>query len=233
LRRRRGAAEALVSFVAEERKPPMTVLALLERVLVPTLEICLLVGSLSSTLLGCALVFRTARAIDFTHRMNRWVSTRRALKEAELPRHGGTPGASRKPWFGLFLLVGGAFVLYFLAFRTEIPHAAAVLGVDLKRWFLAGIALQTARWFLVAGSLLAVCVGVLLLAFPKTLTAFEERMNRWYSTRRILPPEGESMRYPLDMLVEAYPHAAGWTIAAASLLVAAAMGLLLAARITG
>jgi hypothetical protein len=35
------------------------------------------------------------------------------------------------------------------------------------------------------------------------------------------------------MLVEAYPHAAGWTIAAASLLVAAAMGLLLAARITG
>jgi len=209
----------------------MTVLALLERVLVPTLEIFLLVGSLASAALGCALVFRTARAIDFTHRMNRWVSTRRVLKEAELPRQAGMPGVARKPWFGLFLVLGGGFVLYFLVLRTEIPHAAAVLGIDLKRWFLAGVALQTVRWFLVAGAALAVAVGVLLLAFPKALAAFEERMNRWYSTRRILPPGGESMRYPLDMLVETYPHAAGWTIAAASLLVAAAMVLLLVARV--
>jgi hypothetical protein len=208
----------------------MTVLALLERVLVPTLVIFLLLGAVASLALGCALVFRAPRAIEFMRLMNRWVSTRRAMKEAELPRN---VSAARKPWFGVFLLAGGAFVLYFLLFRTEIPHTAAVLGVDLKRWFLAGIALQTMRWLLVAGSLLAAGVGVLVLFFPRLLAAFEERMNRWYSTRHLLPAGSDSMRYPLDLLVEAYPHAAGWIIAAASLLVAAAMALLLVARLAG
>ncbi len=39
------------------------------------------------------------------------------------------------------------------------------------------------------------------------------------------------MRFPLEMMVEASPRGAGWTIAAASLLVAAAMAVLLAARL--
>jgi hypothetical protein len=41
------------------------------------------------------------------------------------------------------------------------------------------------------------------------------------------------MRYPLDTLVEGAPRPAGWIIAIASLLVAAAMAVLLAARIAG
>ena len=209
----------------------MTVLTFLERVVVPALVIFLLVGSLASVALGCALVLRTVPAIVFMRRMNRWVSTRRALKEAEVPRQLGSSAVTRKPWFALLLLVGAVGVLYFLLFRTEIPHAAAVLGIDLKRWFIAGVVLQTLRWFLVAGSALALVVAVLLLGFPRTMVAFEERMNRWYSTRRILPAGGEDMRYPLEMLVEAYPRAAGWAIAIASLLVAAAMLVLLAAKL--
>jgi hypothetical protein len=39
------------------------------------------------------------------------------------------------------------------------------------------------------------------------------------------------MQYPLDLLVEAYPRASGVIIAAASLLVAAAMTLLLVAKL--
>ena len=41
------------------------------------------------------------------------------------------------------------------------------------------------------------------------------------------------MRLPLEMMVEASPRAAGWLIAAASLLIAAAMAVLLAARFAG
>jgi hypothetical protein len=49
----------------------------------------------------------------------------------------------------------------------------------------------------------------------------------------MLPPEGESMRFPLEILVEASPRKAGWIIAAASFVVAAAMAILVAARIAG
>src|SRR6266581_518663 len=211
----------------------MSVLTLLERVLVPSLILFLLIGSLASVVLGWALVFRSARALSFMRSMNRWVSTRRALKALEVPRHVEEPRKAGKLWFALFLVAGGGFALYFLLARLEIPHTAMVLGVDLKRWFLAGVALQTMKWFLVVGSVLAVEVGILMLFFPRGLAAFEARMNRWYSTRQLLPPGGESMKFPLELLVEAYPGAAGWIIAAASLLVAVAMGILLAARLAG
>jgi hypothetical protein len=211
----------------------MTVLALLERVLVPSLILILLVGSLASITFGWALVFRTAQALGFMRGMNRWVSTRRALKELEIPRHVEEPRKARKHWFGVFLAAGGGFVLYVLLTRVEIPRAALVLGVDLKRWLLASLALQTMKWFLVVGSALAVAVGILVLFFPRVLAAFEEGMNRWYSTRQLLPTGGESMKFPLELLVEAYPRASGWIIAAASLVVAVAMAILAIARLAG
>jgi len=72
-----------------------------------------------------------------------------------------------------------------------------------------------------------------MLFFPRLLAAFEARMNRWYSTRQLMPSSGENMKVPLDLLVEGYPRAAGSIIAAASLVVAVAMGILLVARLAG
>ena len=211
----------------------MTPLALLERVLVPALTVFLLIGSLASIAFGLALVLRTAQALSLMRGMNRWVSTRRALKELEVPRHVGEPRKAGKHWFGLFLAAGGGFVLYVMLTQIEIPRVAMVLGVNVQRWFLAGVALQTMKWLLVVGSVLAVAVGFLMLFFPRLLEAFEARMNRWYSTRRLLPSGSESMKFPLDLLVEAYPRAAGWIVAAGSLVVAVAMGILLVARLAG
>jgi len=211
----------------------MTVLGLLERVVVPALVIFLFLGGSASTLLGLALVFRPEKALPFIRTMNRWVSTRRALKQAELPRAVAVPSRKGRVWLALFLLAGGLFAIYFLLLRVEIPRAALVLGVDLRRWFIVGVALQTMRWFLIVGSVLAVVVAALILFLPERLAALETRMNKWYSTRHILPPQGESMRFPLEMMVEASPRTAGWMIAAASFLVAAAMAVLLAARFAG
>ena len=211
----------------------MTVLTLLERVLVPSLIVFLLIGSLASITFGWVLIFRTAQALSFMRGMNRWVSTRRALKELEVPRHVEEPRKAGKLWLGLFLIAGGGFALYALLIRIEIPRAAVVLGVNIQRWFIVGVALQTVKWLLVVGSLLAVAVGILMLFFPRMLAAFEAGMNRWYSTRNLVPTGGESMKFPLELLVEAYPSAAGWIIAAASLVVAVAMGILLVARLAG
>lgn len=209
----------------------MTSLQFLERVIVPTLVIFLLLGGAASFALGLALVFRPARALAVMRSMNRWVSTRRALKQAELPRSVSVPSRRGRVALAVFLVAGGLFVLWYLLLRLEIPRVALVLGVDLKRWFLTGVAIHTMKWFIVAGSALAVVVGALMLFFPARLAALEARMNKWYSTRNILPPAGESMRFPLDQLVEASPRVSGWLIAAASFLVAAAMVVLLAAKI--
>lgn len=209
----------------------MNMLGLLEKVIVPALVIFLLIGGIASTLLGLALVFRTEKALAFMRLMNRWVSTRRGLRQAEMPRTLEVKSRRGRILLALFLLFGGVFALYVLVLRLEIPRVAVVLGVNLQKWFLLGVLLQTMQWFLVAGSALAVLVAVMILFFPAHLAALEEHLNKWYSTRVVLPATGESMRFPLDMIVEASPRAAGWAIALSSLLVAAAMAILLAARL--
>ena len=206
-------------------------LALTERVIVPALVIFLLIGGVASALFGLALVFRTEKTLAFMRTMNRWVSTRRGLREAEVPRTVAVKSRFGRILLALFLLFGGVFALYVLLLRLEIPRVAVVIGVNLQKWFVLGVLLQTMKWFLVAGSALALLVAVLILFFPSRLAALEERLNKWYSTRHILPSTGEAMRYPLDMIVEGAPRAAGWIIAVASLAVAAAMAMLIAARL--
>src|SRR6185503_10556094 len=154
----------------------MTSLMLIDRVLVPALLIFLVIGSGASALLGLALVFRAEKALAFMRSMNRWVSTRRALRQAELPRSASVESRRGKIMLALFLLLGGLFVLYFLLMRIEIPHLATVLGVNLTRWFLTSVALHTTRWVLIVGSALAVVVAVLILFFPGRLAVLEARL---------------------------------------------------------
>ena len=209
----------------------MTYITFIERIIIPALVVFLLIGGVGGLLLGCALVFRSATALRFIARMNRWFSTRRALKPFEMPRSMEAPaGARHKSWLGVFLVVGGALAFYFLLARLDFARTAYVPGVDLKRWFLSGLALNAMKWFLVAGSVFALAVGALMLFSPRTLAAFEARMNHWYSTRKLIPADGESMRMPLESLVHAYPQASGWLIAAGSLVVAIAMATLLTIR---
>lgn len=211
----------------------MTFLGLMDRIVIPTLVIFLLVGSSASTLFGLGLLLRTQKTLAFMRAANRWVSTRRVLRVAELPRTVRVDSRRGKVLLALFLLFGGAFALYVLIARLEIPRMAVVVGVNLRRWFITGVALQTMRWFLIAGCVLALAVAVLILFFPGWLTALEARLNKWYSTRNLVPAAGEAMRYHLDLIVEASPRGAGLAVTIASLVVAAAMAILLAARIAG
>lgn len=201
----------------------MNFLRLLDQLVVPFTLLFLFVGSLGGFALGCALLLRTAPALRFIHGMNRWVSTRRASRELEIPRASMLPSK----WLGLFLVAGAALTCYFLLVRLQVPRDA--LSIASPK-FAVALAVESVKWLLVAGSLLAVAVGILVLFFPQGLAALEAGMNRWVSTRAAMPAGGDRMRAPLDLVVEAYPRATGWVMALSSLLVAAAMGLMIAAH---
>lgn len=203
----------------------------IERVVIPSLVIFVLAGGLGGMVLGAALVWRSAAALAFITRMNRWVSTRQALGPLETPHHvhGVPPGLRR--WLGGFLVFGGAFSVAFLLVRLQVLRRGSyVPGVDVERWLVSGVALETMKWVLVAGGALAFAVGVLMLFFPARLAAFEARMDHWYSSPRLLQAE-ERMITPLEPRVAANPRAAGWLIGIASLVVAAAMVVLLVGKL--
>jgi hypothetical protein len=203
----------------------------IERIVIPSLVIFVLLGGLAGTLLGAALVWRSAAALRFVARMNRWVSTRRALSALEMPHGGhGVPAGLRR-WLGAFLALGGALSMVLLLVRLQVlQRGSYVPGVDMERWLVSGVAVQTMKWVLVAGGALAFAVGVLMLFLPARLAAFEARMDHWYSSPRLLQAE-ERMIMPLEPRVEANPRAAGWLIGGASLLVAVAMVVLLFAKL--
>ena len=203
----------------------------IERVVIPTLVLFVLAGGLAGVLLGAALLWRSAATLAFVARMNRWVSTRQALRPLETPRNVPASSGALRRWLGGFLVFGGAFSAVLLLARLDVlQRGSYVPGVNVERWLVSGVVLQTMKWALVAGSAFALVVGVLMLFFPARLAVFEARMDRWYSSRRLLQAE-ETMHMPLEPRVEANPRAAGWIIALASLLVAAAMLVLLFAKL--
>jgi hypothetical protein len=207
----------------------MTFYRFADQVLIPTAIFILLVGALGGIALGCALVFRSAAALRFVTRMNRYVSTRRALKPLEIPRAIEAPvGSPKRRMLGAILAVGGLFTVFFLLWRLDFPHRSPAVTDNVARWLLTGIALDATKWILVTGSSFACLVGILMLFWPQRLAELESVLNRWYSTRRLVPADSENMRVILEPLVEANPRAAGWLISGASLVVTVAMiGLLI------
>lgn len=207
----------------------------IERVVIPTLVIFVLLGGISGVLLGAALVWRSEAALRFVSRMNRWVSTRQALRALEALHAAQGPSPRLRRWLGGFLVFGGAFSVVFLLARLDLHRSRFAPNVNVEHWLVSGVLLATMKWVLVVGSAFAFAVGVLMLFFPARLAPLESRMDHWYASRG-LSDSGDTtikprMITPLEPRVEANPRTAGTVIGAASLLIALAMVVLIFAKL--
>jgi len=197
-----------------------------ERIVVPTVLLCLLAGSLAGIVFGFALALRSGPTLQFIARMNRWVSTEAALRPLEVPRQfDPAPDSPYRRLLGGLFVGGGALTIYFLLTRLQIARL-----VDAKRALGLAIVLDATMAIFIVGGAFALLVGALMLFWPQRLTSLEERLNRWYSSRRLVAAQ-ERMLTPLEPHVEAHPRAAGWIIAIASLAIALAMAWLLVTRV--
>lgn len=208
----------------------MTTVVLIERIVVPAVVLALLVGGIAGVAVGTGLVFRSQATLAFIARMNRWVSTRRALKPLEIPRSlepASAPSAPQ-PRLGAFLILGGALVVYVLALRLHLPQVGFASGM---RAVLLSIAIDATRWMLVCGAAAGMALGLLMIFAPARYAGLTVRLNRWYSTRKMIPPAADVMRFALEPQVERHPRAAGWLITVASLAITLAMAILLLTRV--
>lgn len=185
------------------------------QVVLPSLALFGLAGSVLGISVGLGLLLRSAATLRFFDTMNRWVSTRRTLKPLEIPRYVGSPTARKPRWNGLVLLVAGAYVAIMLWQLDGTKMAALAYGGRYP--LLAEILLKAVRWIMVAGGLAAVAVGVMLLFFPAAYPAFEARANHWYSTRQAFTG-ADTPHMTLDRWVAAYPRVAGAAIASLSVI---------------
>lgn len=184
----------------------------------------ILLGSLLGVAVGIGLILRSPSITRFMQAMNRWISMPRAVTALERPR--SMPSAPmRSRWLGAVLIAFGAYAAGVLLASVEAQQAAALFGMN-PHSPLVGIALDSAKWLLVLGSVAGIAVGIMLLFFPRAWHSIEASANRWYSTHE-LAAAGDTPHPALDRVVEAFPKASGYVILALSVVAALASALLL------
>jgi len=177
---------------------------------------------------GIGLIISSARTLRFFQVMNRWISTRGALRPMEIPRNTDQFAHRRRRWVGGALMGGGIFSAIGLPAGVDAAAVGAALARgDVAR--LVAIAAGALRWFLIAGSVAGVVIGWMLCFSPGALASLEKYANRWFSARRVLHG-GDDMILTIDRLVEVHPVPSGWILACTALGAAAYAATLLFAR---
>jgi len=187
---------------------------LMWQLLVQFLIVLFLVVAVSGLAVGVGLIASSPKIVGYFHLLKRWVSTRHVLRPVEVPVD--TERATHRH----HRLLAGGFVLgglvsIFGLFAGLDANAVGAAFAAKRFAPVVAIAVDSAKWVLIAGSALGVVVGAMLLFYPNAESMLERFANKWVSSRRVTR-SWDDMHMNLDALVEAHPRPAGWIIAGTS-----------------
>ncbi len=187
---------------------------LMWQLLVQFLIILFLVVAVAGLAVGVGLIASSLKMAQYFHTLNRWVSTRHILRPVEVPIDTERATHRHYRWLAAGFFLGGLIAVFGLLTGLD---AAAVSAAFAARRFapVVAIAVESAKWVLIAGSASGVVVGAMLLFYPNAESMLERFANQWVSPRRVTR-SWDDMRMTLDVLVEAHPKPAGWIIACTS-----------------
>jgi len=171
-----------------------------ESVLLRSLVLFLLLGSVAGLLAGALMLWRPEWLARVSKYANRWVSTRqmgRALERSVNIDH----------WFyryghlsGAVLLAGAIYIIYIFTLHFARADLLLILArMHLVQPVLLGPLLDTLVLVFLAGALLALLVGLFLIFRPSLLRDLEFGANQRISMRQSLKPM--EMQHDLDQLV--------------------------------
>jgi len=181
------------------------------------LTVFFLLGGLVGIAVGVGLIVRSERTVRFFGTLNRWVSLRRASRPLEVPRDTTQAVQRNRRWLAAVFIAGGAFSVFILATKFEANAARQMFNLTALRPPVGLWIVESGRWILIVGNLIAVVAGILLAFFPASVAALEARGSRWFSERRLLKG-ADAQNLSLDKWVTAYPRHAGVIITAGALL---------------
>jgi hypothetical protein len=182
--------------------------------LVQALVVVFLVVAVSGLAVGLGLLVYSQRTSQLFHRLNRWISTRHALKPVEVPVETDRAAHQYQRWLAGGFILGGLIAIFGLIAAVDVAAVSKIVAETRYAPFVA-VVLDCARWFLILGSAAGVVVGAMLLFYPNAEMTLERFTNQWVSSRRI-SRNWDDMHMTLDALVEAHPRPAGWVIACTS-----------------
>lgn len=202
---------------------PITTQLDIAQTLVASMMLFFFIFGMVGIAVGIGLILNPSRMHRFFRVSDQWISTRVGTRWLSMPRDIG-PVVERFPrLIGATFIVLAAFSAFVLGAQLDVNQVVNVLHLRAPQLYVAWM-VDFVRWCLVAGSMAAIAVGVMLIFFRDTLHAVEARANRWYSLRSGTQ-RADTMHMGFEKWVETYPRANGCVIAAAALIVVIDYGL--------
>jgi hypothetical protein len=187
-----------------------------------TIFIFLALGSLFALAAGLLLVFGSQAAFRISESMNRWVSTRAALRPLE-EHH-----SISRPLYRLHRLVGAmicAGALYSLIVLGTPSGAAAIVkslsGIGPPR--MSAWLSESLRAILLVGNFGALLFGLVFTVRPSALKSLEAWADRRISARKSTKPL-EEIHLTADKFTRAHPRLIGVVVILGSLYVLVNLG---------
>jgi hypothetical protein len=192
------------------------------QILQQTLFIFLLLGALFALAAGVLLIFGSETAFRIGERMNRWVSTRAAIRPLEEHRSISRPLYRMHRLVGALICAGALYSLIVLGLPTgESAIVKSLSGLGPAR-FSAWLG-ESLRWILLVGNFGALLFGIVFIVRPSALKSLEAWADRRISARKSTKPLEEA-HLSMDRFVRAHPRLTGWVVIAGSLFVLVNLG---------
>jgi len=196
--------------------------AFLSQIIQQTIFVFLLVGAIFALLAGILLVFDSERAFRIGDRLNRWVSTRKAIRSLEEYHSISRPLYRMHRLVGMLICAGALYALVVLATPeggAAVTKSLSGLGpVRFASWISDSL-----RIILLAGNAAALLFGLVFIVRPSALRFLEA-----WADRRISPREPtktlEQMHLAPDQFARVHPRLIGGLVTAGSLFILVNLG---------
>lgn len=164
-------------------------MSITDTLLLRSLLLFLMLGSVAGLLAGAALVLRPQWLMRLSKITNRWVSTRQLDKALERPINMDLWLYRYSRVSGTLTLAGAIFIIYF--FISSFDKLGTLAGLFKNNSIppaLMGALMDALVLIILVGAVSALIVSLFLLFRPSLLRGFEQRVNKTSSLRRALKP---------------------------------------------
>lgn len=200
-------------------------LKFLAAILQQSIFVFLLLGSVFSLAAGLLLLFNSEKAFRIGEWMNRWVSTRAALRPLEEQHSISRPLYRMHRLVGTLICAGALYALIVLGTPYgEMAIVKSLSGIGPPR-FASWIS-ESLRIVLLVGNLGALLFGLVFIVRPSALKGLEAWADRRISARQATKPL-EEVRLTTDRFARAHPRLVGAIVAVGSLYVMVNLGFAL------
>ncbi len=190
-----------------------------------TVFIFLALGAVFALAFGLLLLLRSETAFRISAGVNRWVSTRSAIRPLEEHRSISRPLYRMHRLVGVLICGGALLSLVVLGMPSgEAAIVKSLAGIGPPR--MAAWLAESLRAILLVGNFGALLFGLVFIVRPSALKSLEAWADRRISARKSTKPL-EEIHLPADRFARAHPQLLGVLVILGSLYVIVNLGYVL------